>query len=52
VVTGVTALDEVGHMLGHLRPRHFDVAEPKGLRRAVAEIVKDIETLTSVSAAR
>ena len=51
-VTGVTALDEVGHMLGHLHPRHFDVAEPSGLRRAVAEIVKDIEISTTVSAAR
>jgi hypothetical protein len=51
-VTGVTAFDEVGRMLGHLHPRHFDVAEPNGLRRAVAEIVKDIETSTTVSAAR
>jgi hypothetical protein len=48
--TAVTAFDEVGHMLGHLHPRHFHVAEPNGLRRAVAEIVKDIEASTTVSA--
>jgi len=50
--TAVTAFDEVGHMLEHLHPRHFDVAEPNGLRRAVAEIVKDIEASTTGSAAR
>jgi hypothetical protein len=50
--TAVITFDEVGHMLGQLHPRHFDVAEPNGLRRAVAEIVKDIEASTTVSAAR
>ena len=49
--TAVTTIDEVGHMLGQLHPRHFDVAEPNGLRRAVAEIVKDIEASITVSAA-
>ncbi len=50
--TAVTAFDELGHMLGQLHPRHFDVAQPNGLRRAVAEIVKDIGASTTVSAAR
>jgi len=48
----VVTFDEVGHMLGPLHPRHFDVAEPIGLGRAVAEIVKDIEASTTVSAGR
>lgn len=48
--TAVVTFDEVGHMLGQLHPRHFDVAEPNGLGRAVAEIVKDIEASTTVSA--
>src|SRR5215467_14580938 len=50
--TAVVTFDEVGRMLGQLHPRHFDVAEPNGLGRAVAEIVKDIEASTSVSAGR
>jgi hypothetical protein len=50
--TAVVTFDEVGRMLGELHPRHFDVAEPNGLGRAVAEIVKDIEASTSVSAGR
>ena len=48
----VTTIDEVGHMLDHLQPRHFDMAEPNGLRRAVAEIIKEIEASTTVSAGR
>lgn len=50
--TAVVTFDEVGHMLGQLHPRHFDVAEPKGLGRAVVEIVKEIEAATTVSASR
>jgi hypothetical protein len=46
------SLDEVGHMLSPLHPRNFAVVEPKDLRRAVAEIVQDIETSTTVSAVR
>jgi hypothetical protein len=48
----VATFDEVGHMLGPLHPRYFNVAEPNGLRRAVAEIVKDIEASTTVPPAR
>jgi hypothetical protein len=44
------SLDEVGHMLSPLHPRNFDVVEAKDLRRAVAEIVQDIETSTTASA--
>ena len=50
--TAVTTFDEVGHMLGPLHPRYFNVAEPNGLRRAVAEIVKDIEASTTAPPAR
>jgi hypothetical protein len=39
-------------MLGPLHPRYFNVAEPNGLRRAVAEIVKDIEASTTAPPAR
>lgn len=46
------SLDEVGHMLSPLHPRNFDVVEPNDFRRAVAEIVQDIETSTTVSAVR
>lgn len=48
--TAVTTVDEVGHMLNSLHPRSFDVIEPKDLRRAVAEIVRDIEASSKVSA--
>ena len=48
----ITAFDEVGHMLGPLHPHNFDVVEPKDLRRAVAEIVQDIEASAKVSAVR
>lgn len=44
--------DEVGRMLGALQPHQFNVAEPNDLRRAVAEIVKDIAASTTISAAR
>jgi len=46
------SLDEVGHMLGPLHPRNFDVVAPKDLRRVVADIVQDIEESTAVSAVR
>lgn len=46
------SLDEVGHMLSPLHPRNFDVVEAKDFRRAVAEIVQDIETSTTASAVR
>jgi hypothetical protein len=49
-LTAVTTIDEVGHMLSSLHPRNFDVVEPKDLRRAVAEIVQDIEASSTVSA--
>jgi hypothetical protein len=39
-------------LLGPLHPRNFDVVEPKDLRRAVAEIVQDIEASATVSAVR
>lgn len=48
----ITAFDEVGHMLGPLHPHNFGVVEPKDLRRAVAEIVKEIETSNTVSETR
>jgi hypothetical protein len=48
----ITTFDEVGHMLGPLHPHNFDVVEPKDLRRAIAEIVQDIEASTTVSALR
>jgi hypothetical protein len=37
-------------MLGQLHARHFELAEPNGLRRAAAEIVKNIEASTAVAA--
>lgn len=46
------SLDEVGHLLGPLHPRNFDVVAPKDLRRVVADIVQDIEESTTVSAVR
>jgi len=46
------SLDEVGHMLSPLHPRNFDVVEGKDFRRAVAEIIQDIETSTTVPAVR
>ena len=49
-LTAVTTFDEVGHMLSSLHPRSFAVIEPKDLRRAVAEIVRDIEASSKVSA--
>jgi len=49
-LTAVTTIDEVGHMISSLHPRNFDVVEPKDLRRAVAEIVQDIEASSTVSA--
>ena len=48
----VVTFDEVGHLLGPLHPRNFDVVEPKDLRRAVAEIVQDIEASATISAVR
>jgi hypothetical protein len=36
--------DQVRRILDPLHPRRFEVAEPKDLRRAVAEIIKSIET--------
>jgi hypothetical protein len=39
-------------MLGQVHPRHFDVAEPNGLGRAVAGDRQDIEASTTVSAGR
>jgi hypothetical protein len=48
----VTTFDEVGHMLGPLHPHNFAVVEPKDLRHAVAEIVKEIETFSTVSETR
>jgi hypothetical protein len=51
-LAAATAFDEVGHMLGPLHPRNFAVVEPKDLRRAVAEIVQDIEASTTVSIVR
>ena len=44
------SLDEVGHMLGPLHPRNFDIVQAKDFRRAVADIVQDIEASTTVSA--
>ena len=35
--------DNVGHMLDTLHPRRFTVNEPKDLRRAIAEIIHDLE---------
>lgn len=46
------SLDEVGHVLGPLHPRNFEVVAPKDLRRAVAEIVQDIEASTKMSPVR
>jgi len=46
------SLDEVGYMLSSLHPRNFDVVEAKDFRRAVAEIVQDIEASSTVSAVR
>jgi hypothetical protein len=46
------SLDEVGHMLGPLHPRNFDVVAAKDLRRVVADIVQDIEASTTVPAVR
>ncbi len=43
----VPTYDQVGHMLEQLHPRRFNVADPKDLRRAVAEIIKDIESTTT-----
>lgn len=44
------SLDEVGQMLSPLHPRNFNVVEAKDFRRAVAEIVHDIEVSTAPSA--
>ncbi|HLH06899.1 MAG TPA: hypothetical protein VKW78_06665 [Terriglobales bacterium] len=55
VVAGMynsTTFDEVAHMLGELHPRHFDVTEPRELRHAAAEIIKEIELSSSISDAR
>ena len=49
-LSAVTTNDEVGHLLSSLHPRNFDVVEPRDLRRAVAEIVRDIEASSNVSA--
>lgn len=35
--------DQVGGMMSQLHPRHFTVVNPKDLRKAFAEIIKDLE---------
>jgi hypothetical protein len=48
-ITATYSLDEVGRMLRPFHPRNFDVGAPRDLRRAVAEIVHDIEASTRAS---
>jgi hypothetical protein len=38
--------DNLGHMLDPLHPRRFTVNQPKDLRRAIAEIIHDLEQPT------
>jgi hypothetical protein len=40
---GIASWDQVGGMLSELHPRKFNVADPKDFRRALAEIIKDLE---------
>lgn len=45
------AWDQVGGMLSQLHPRRFEVRDPKGLRKALSEIVKDLERPAASTAA-
>lgn len=39
----IPTYDQVGHMLGSLHPRQFNVNDPNDLRNALAKLIKDLE---------